>query len=62
MEDWEKIVSTIIIGALVLFAIPRAKQLLKREAQDNEEKDWKGFLFPIAMVVVFVVILIMSVR
>lgn len=62
MENWEKIVSAIIIGALVIFALPRLKQLLEREKQENEEKDWKGFLIPIALVILFVVILIMAVR
>ncbi len=62
MENWEKIVSAIIIGALVIFALPRLKQLLAQEKQENEEKDWKGFIFPIALVVIFVIILIMAVR
>ena len=66
METWEKILAAVILGGMVLFALPRVKQLLQKEQQQsqqsNEPNDWKGFIFPMLLVALFVIFLIMSVK
>jgi uncharacterized membrane protein YidH (DUF202 family) len=66
LESWEKIVAAIILGGMVLFALPRVKQMLHKEQEQSREKsepnNWRGFIFPMLLVVLFVVFLIMSVR
>ncbi len=58
MEMWQKIMWALVLGAMVVFLLPRAKQMLAQSAQ-AENKDWKGVIFPIAMVVLFVILLVM---
>jgi hypothetical protein len=58
MEMWQKILWALTLGAMVVFLLPRAKEMLAQSAQ-AENKDWKGVIFPIAMVVLFVILLIM---
>lgn len=51
-------------GAIALFVIffwgRGVKDMLERSAK--AEKDWKGFLLPVAVVILFVIFLIMVVR
>ena len=61
MEMWEQLLLAVMgLGLFFLFrpGIKRAMQ----ESQDAEEKDWKGALIPIGMVVGFVILLIMLAR
>ena len=58
MEMWQKILWALTLGAMVVFLLPRAKEMLAQSAQ-AENKDWKGVIFPSAMVVLFVILLIM---
>lgn len=61
MELWMKIGSAVLIGAMILFIWPRAKHMLKHSPKATSD-DWRGVLIPIALVVLFVVLLVMSVR
>ncbi len=60
MELWEQI----LLGGLAILLIflfrPGIKAALERSRQ--AEKDWKGALIPIGLVVVFVVLLIAMAR
>ncbi len=61
MGLWTKI----LLGAVAVLAIlwmgPGVKQAL-RASEQVEEKDWKGFLIPILVVILFVVMLILAAR
>ena len=53
--DWEKLLVGILgLGLLVLF-LPRIRSMF-RESRDAP-KDWQGVLVPIALVVLFVIVL-----
>jgi hypothetical protein len=57
---WTKIGLGAIALAILVFVAPGLKGAL-RQSQEAE-KDWKGLLVPIALVVLFVIFLISSVR
>jgi len=59
--DWMKILSAVFLGIMLVFLIPRAKQMLQNSPKGTSD-DWKGFIIPILLVVGFVILLIMSVR
>lgn len=58
---WIKIGSAVLLGAMLIYLWPRARYLLK-ESPKAEKGDWQAFLLPIAMVVLFVILLISMVR
>lgn len=55
--DWMKIISVIALVLMIVYLLPRAKQMMK-ESAEVENKDWMGVLIPIVAVVLFVVFLI----
>jgi len=55
--DWMKILSAIFIVAMLVYLLPRAKQMMEVSAQ-AENKDWKGVLIPLIAVVGFVFFLV----
>jgi len=57
---WEKIGVLILAGLLLVFWGPRALRAAKNSPKGTAE-DWKSFLIPILLVVVFVIVLIMLV-
>lgn len=59
--DWTQIGSALLLGAMLIFIFPRMRAALKHSPKGSSE-DWKSALFPIAMVVLFVIFLIMMVR
>ncbi len=61
MELWEKILLGIGVILIILWFRPGIKAIWKR-SQEAEEKDWKGLLLPMGLVILFVVLLIMMVR
>lgn len=57
MGTWE----AILLGLMVLFVIlwfRPGMRMAFQHAEQTEEKDWKGFLLPIAVVVLFVLFLL----
>jgi hypothetical protein len=58
---WLKIGSAVLLGAMLIYIWPRAKYMLK-ESPKAEKGDWGAVLLPIAMVVLFVILLISMVR
>lgn len=58
---WEKIGVLILAGLLIVFWGPAALRAAK-SAPKATPADWKSFLIPILLVVLFVILLIMSVR
>ena len=59
--DWFKIISALFLVAMLVFLFPRAMHMMKHSPKGSAD-DWKGFIFPIVLVVLFVVFLIMTVR
>lgn len=59
--DWLKILSAIFLILMLVYLAPRAMHMLKNSPKGSGS-DWKAFLFPIVLVVLFVAFLIMSVR
>ena len=58
---WEKIGMLVLAGAFIFFIGPRLLQSAK-DSPKGTSKDWMSFVMPIAAVIGFVVLLIMSVR
>lgn len=61
MELWQKILLGVGVILVIMWFRPGIKAIWK-QSQEAEEKDWKGLLLPIGMVVLFVILLIMMVR
>lgn len=61
MEMWMKITWAILLGAMIIFLWPRAKQMLS-ESRATTSDDWKSVALPIGMVILFVLFLIAMVR
>lgn len=59
MSTFEMIMLGVIALGVLLWAGPGVKTMLQQSRE--AEKDWAGVLFPIALVVLFVIFLIMMV-
>ena len=58
MALWEQILLGMGAAALLFFFWPGAKAAMQ-QSKDAENPDWKGALLPVAVVVLFVIVLIM---
>ena len=58
--DWMQIGSAILLGTMIVFLWPRAKQMLK-ETRKAEAGEWKSAILPILAVMGFVALLVMMV-
>ena len=58
--DWMMIGSAILLGAMIVYLWPRAKQMMK-ESRKAEAGEWQSVLLPILAVAGFVVLLVMMV-
>ena len=56
MENWMKVVSAVALGMMLVFLIPRAKQMLANSPA-AQAGDWHAALIPVALVVLFVILL-----
>ena len=61
MNYWEPILAGLVGAALVFWLWPGAKRAMER-SQEIENPDWMGALIPIAMVVLFVIVLVFVAR
>lgn len=61
MEMWMKIAWALLIGAMIVFLLPRAKAMMaaSRQAAPGE---WRSVLIPLLVVAGLVLLLVMSVR
>ncbi len=57
MASWEKILTGILVLMVLLWFRPGIKAIFKH-SQQAQEKDWKGVLIPIGLVVLFVIFLL----
>jgi len=58
--DWMKIGSAILLGTMIVFLWPRAKQMLK-ETRKAEAGEWQSAILPVLAVMGFVALLVMMV-
>ena len=56
MDLWMQIGSAVLMGIMLVFLFPRAKQMLQ-EGPKGDSKEWVSALIPLAMVVGFVIFL-----
>ncbi len=56
MDLWMKIGSAVLMGVMLVFLFPRAKQMLS-EGPKGSSQEWMSALLPLAAVVGFVVFL-----
>ncbi|MEQ8289772.1 MAG: hypothetical protein RIB78_08615 [Gammaproteobacteria bacterium] len=61
MSTWEQVLVGIAAVAILFFFWPGAKKMLE-QSQQAENRDWKGALMPIGVVVLFVIVLIALAR
>jgi hypothetical protein len=59
--DWLKIGSVLLLIAMMVMLFPRLKQASENAPKGSKE-DWLGVIKPLALVVVFVIVLIMLAR
>ena len=59
--DWLKIGSAVLLLGMLVMIFPSARHAMKN-APKGSKQDWMGFVVPLAAVVGFVILLIMSVR
>jgi len=61
MALWEQVLVGALALGVVFFFMPGIKAALK-QSREAERKDWGGALFPIGLVVLFVILLIAFAR
>jgi len=59
--DWIKIGSAALMIGMLIFIYQRMRHAMKN-APKGTTQDWMGYVIPLAAVIAFVVLLIMSVR
>ncbi len=57
MATWEKILTGILVLIVLLWFRPGIKAIFE-QSQQAQEKDWRGVLIPIGLVVLFVIFLL----
>ncbi len=61
MALWEQLLVGMLVVLLLLWYRPGIRAALK-QSRDAKERDWHGVLFPIGLVVLFVLMLIVFIR
>lgn len=57
MSTWEMLLLGVLVLLVLLWMGPGARTMLEKSRQ-AENRDWAGFLWPVAFVVLFVILLI----
>ena len=60
MDLWMQIGSAILLVAMLVIMIPRARQMLK-ESPEGTTSQWISFVIPVGIVVLFVLLLMQMV-
>lgn len=55
--DWLKIASAVALVAMFFLILPSARRMVKNSPRGSTS-DWMGFVVPMAVVVLFIVVLI----
>ncbi len=55
--DWISILSAVALAAMIFYLFPRAKHMVENSPKGSS-KDWMGFIVPVLVIVVFIILLI----
>jgi hypothetical protein len=55
--DWLKIGSALLLIAMLFMIFPRAREVIKNSPKGST-KDWMGYILPMGVVILFVILLI----
>ncbi len=55
--EWYEIVWAILLGAMLIALFPKAKHMVENSPKGSM-KDWMGYIVPMAVVVLFIILLI----
>ena len=55
--DWLKIASAVALVAMFFFILPSAKKMVKNSPKGSIS-DWMGYIVPMAVVVILIIVLI----
>jgi hypothetical protein len=55
--DWLKIASAVFLIAMFFYILPSAKRMVKNSPKGSAS-DWMGFIVPMAVVILFIILLI----
>ena len=55
--DWLQIAGAVLLGAMFFMIMPTAKRMVK-DSPKGSSSDWMGFVFPMAVVILFIMLLI----
>ncbi len=55
--DWSQIGIAIVLGAVLFYMFPRIKVVMENSPKGSLQ-DWMGYIVPMAVVVVFIILLI----
>lgn len=55
--DWMEIVSALALVMFIIFLIPATRDKMRNSSKGSSE-DWMGFVIPIVVVVLFVMLLV----
>ena len=55
--DWLKIASAVLLVAMFFMILPSAKRMVK-ESPKGSTSDWMGYIVPMAVIALFIVLLI----
>ena len=58
--DWMKIGSALLLVGMLIFVFPRMRHAVKNSPKGTS-KDWMGFITPLAVVIIFIILLIQMV-
>lgn len=59
--DWMKIGWAVLIGIMIVFLLPRAREMM-RQSRKAEAGDWQSVILPLLLVIGLVALLIHMVR
>jgi hypothetical protein len=55
--DWLQIAGAVFLVAMFFMILPSAKRMVK-DSPKGSSSDWMGFVFPMALVILFIILLI----
>lgn len=61
METWLTVAYIIAFGALVIYLLPRARAIMQ-QSRKAEKGEWRDALIPLLLVLLFIILVIQSVR